>query len=460
MATTRMDSAVLSRLLQSWTDEASALPEALAAAMIGLVDDGLVPPGITLPPQRELAAVLGVSRGTVAAAYVALGERGYLIAQQGSGTRVRSGRVASKHVGEGRFFSFTNAPAEVIDLSTGALPASAVARRVLASGPPPDLAHYLSTDGYFPAGLPVLRQAIAEQLTRDGLPTVPQQVLVTAGGQQATSLAVRHLISSGDLALVEDPTFRGAIEALRAFGAHVEAVPLRRGVMDVELLRRAATRRPAMIYCQTGVHNPVGSTAAMPARRELAAVLNVIGAPVVEDCCSYDLTRRGGPARTLVGLVDPELLISMGTLSKLFWGGLRVGWMRAAESRVRAVVELRKAADLATSVVDQLYGVAMLRHVDDARAERRGQLGRQLAATEQVVRRFFPGWTWSSPAGGTGLWIDTHADAQALAERAKRVGVKLVAGPSFSAHEGQRTMLRLPVWHEPEQLAQALGRLG
>ncbi|MGD8215764.1 PLP-dependent aminotransferase family protein [Aestuariimicrobium sp. Y1814] len=458
MATTRMDAAVLSRLLQSWADTAPRLSDALAEALRQLIDDGLVPPGITLPPQRELAGALGVSRGTIGAAFAALSARGYLVAQQGSGTRVRSGRAQSMHLGEGRFFSFTNAPAEVVDLSTGALPASGLARRVLAAGPP-DLGHYLATDGYFPAGLPVLRQAIAEQLTRDGLATRPQQVMVSAGGQQAVSLAVRHLVSNGDLALVEDPTFRGGIEALRAYGAHVEAVPRVGGAMDAGLLRRAAPRRPAVVYCQTGVHNPTGQTAGPDARRELAAAINSLGVPTIEDCSSYDLTLRGGPARTLAGLVDPELLISVGTMSKLFWGGIRVGWVRADESRIRALVELRKAADLATAVVDQLYAVALLGSIDEARRERREQLAAVLPVAEAVVRDCFPDWAWTAPIGGTGLWIDTGTDAQALAEKGKRVGVKLAPGPSFSAHEAQRTMLRLPIWHEPEQLAEGLARL-
>ena len=216
-----MDSAELSRLLGVWTDADERLPDALARTISELVDHGFVPAGSTLPPQRELAQVLGVARGTVASALAMLEAGGYVVSTRGSGTRVRSGRVSAEHRAGGRLFSFTNAPRDVIDLSSGALPASAVTREVL-SASLDGLDPYLETDGYFPAGLPVLRQAIAEHLTRDGVPTRPAEVLVTSGAQQAPSLAIRGLLDPGDLVLTEDPSYRGALCALRAHGVRLE----------------------------------------------------------------------------------------------------------------------------------------------------------------------------------------------------------------------------------------------
>ena len=345
-----MDSAELSRLLGVWTDADERLPDALARTISELVDHGFVPAGSTLPPQRELAQVLGVARGTVASALAMLEAGGYVVSTRGSGTRVRSGRVSAEHRAGGRLFSFTNAPRDVIDLSSGALPASAVTGEVL-SASLDGLDPYLETDGYFPAGLPVLRQAIAEHLTRDGVPTRPAEVLVTSGAQQATSLAIRGLLDPGDLVLTEDPSYRGALCALRDHGVRLEGVPLRDGGVDVGLVARAAVRRPAALYCQTSVHNPTGQSMTRHARAALADVVDRRGLPVVEDCCSYDLTLSGRPASTLTGLVAPELHLSCWTMSKLFWGGLRVGWVRADEARIRRLVELRKVDDLATSIV-------------------------------------------------------------------------------------------------------------
>ena len=451
-----MDSAELSRLLGVWTDADARLPDALAKTISDLVDHGFVPAGSTLPAQRELAQVLGVSRGTVTAALAMLESGGYVVSTRGSGTRVRSGRLGGGHRAGGRLFSFTNAPRDVVDLSSGALPASDVTREVLSTGLD-GLDAYLETDGYFPAGLPVLRQAIAEHLTRDGIPTRPAEILVTSGAQQATSLVIRSLLDPGDLVLTEDPSYRGALSALRAHGVRLEGVPLRDGGIDVGLVGRAALRRPAALHCQTSVHNPTGQSMRRDVRAALAQIINRCGIPVIEDCCSYDLTLSGRPTSTLTGLVAPELHVSCWTMSKLFWGGLRIGWVRADEARIRRLVELRKIDDLATSIVDQLYAVRLLRRAPDARRERHAMLAVHLASTECVLRDLVPSWTWHPIAGGSGLWVDTGTDAVAFVEQAKRARVRLAAGPSFSPHDGHRSMLRLPLWHDGAELRRGLG---
>ncbi|AXE40085.1 PLP-dependent aminotransferase family protein [Acidipropionibacterium virtanenii] len=452
----KMDAAELSRMLGDWARPGRLLPDALAAGLLELIDAGFAPAGSVLPAQRDCAKALGVSRSTVASAFAELEARGYLASTVGSGTRVRSGRAAVAT--NGRLFSFTHSAPGVIDLSTGALPASEVARRELATGVS-GLDDYLETDGYFPAGLPVLRQAIADRLTRDGIPTVPQQILITSGAQQATYLAMRTLVSPGDLAIVEDPTYRGGLEALRTLGARVQGVPLRSEGIDVDLLGHALVRRPAVLYCQTGIHNPTGTTMPRGTRAEVGELVNGAGTAVIEDCCSYDLTRGPGVARTLAGHVGDDLLVMIGSLSKLFWGGLRVGWARAGASRIRQILELRKAQDLATSVMSQLLATQLLRHAVEARRERRQMLASRLGSTQEVVREIFPGWRWEPIRGGTGLWIDTGGDVLALAEPAKRAKVRLAPGPSFSPQDGQRTMLRLPLWHDPQMLAEALGRI-
>jgi DNA-binding transcriptional MocR family regulator len=439
-------------MLGDWADGESLLPRALAEGLAGLIDAHYLAPGSALPPQRELAAALGTSRGTVQSAYGNLEAGGYLEARQGSGSRVRTGTWRSLGLGSGRFASFTATPPDVIDLSSGALPASLVAREALARPLGSQFETYADTDGYFPSGLPALRRAIAEHLTNDGVPTRPCQILITSGGQQAASLAIRQGVQTGDLALVEEPTYRGALEVLQTQGVRVEAIPMAAGGIDVDLLRRAVRRRPSLVYCQTGIHNPTGLAMRQGARQALADIVNRHGIVTVEDCCSRDLTLSGPPAASLAGLVEPRLLLSVGTLSKLYWGGLRVGWVRAEEERLRSLVELRKTGDLASSVVDQLYALRLLERVAEARAQRRALLLDRLHSAQDIVERHFPNWSWAAIKGGSGLWVDTGMDALAIAEVAKRVKVKLAAGPSFSSYHGQRSMLRLPIWHTPDQL--------
>ena len=444
-------------MLGSWTSGRATLSEDLAAALAELIDGGSLPAGAGLPTQRALAAALAVSRGTVTAVYGALEARGYVVNRRGSGTRIRSARNRVHGRTRGRLFSFTSVPGDVIDLSTGALPASPVAAEVLTRPVDRGLSAYLHTDGYFPAGLPLLRQAVADQYTRDGLPTRPQQIMITAGAQQAAWLAATGLADSGELVLTEEPSYRGALEALRAADARIEGLPLRDGGLDVEQLRSALGRRPRLLYCQSAIHNPTGQTTSPRIRARLAAVINAAGLVTVEDTCAADLTLSGPPlAPTLAGLVDPHLLVTIGTTSKLFWGGLRVGWIRADERHIHALVELRKPVDLACSVIDQLIAIDLIGRTDTARSQRRTELAAALAGTEKQLREYFPHWTWQPIAGGSGLWVDTHEDAVALAERGKRVGVRLAAGPGFSVYRGQRSYLRLPVWHEEEELRAGL----
>ena len=447
----KVDPASLSRMLGGQPGE--ALPEALADALLDLIDAGFLPAGAVLPPQRACAATLQVSRQTVAEAFGILEAAGHIAALVGSGTRVRSGRAAVST--DGRLFSFSEAAPGLIDLSTGALPASEVVRRVLLEDHV-DLDEYFDTDGYFPAGLPILRAAIAERLTRDGVPTVPQQIVVTNGAQHASYLASQLLVSAGDTVLVEETTYRGELAELRLLGARVESVPLTAAGLALDLVDRGLRRAPVTLYCQTSIHNPAGLTMAPSHRKALAALLDHYGVPVVEDCCSYDLTASGLPALMLAGEMSDDLVLTIGTLSKLFWGGLRIGWLRASSTRIRQLIERRKAEDLASPISTQVVATNLMTHVGEARQERRALLQAGREATCEVVSDVFPAWVWTASQGGTGLWIDTHNDSSALAEAAKRVGVRLAPGPGYSAYDGQRTMLRLPVWHEPESLEKAL----
>ncbi|WP_430869158.1 PLP-dependent aminotransferase family protein [Demequina aurantiaca] len=457
---TTLSAEELNTTLGHWASGRGTLVDDLSEALIELIEAGVLPAGITMPAQRALAPAIGVSRGTVMAAYATLERHGYMLSRRGSGSQIRSKRTSLRTRPQGRLFSFSAQPGDVIDMSTGALPASRVAQDVLLRGIQAPLADYLTTDGYFPAGLPVLRRAIASQLTDDGVPTSSDEILVTAGAQQATWLVIRALVTAGDQVLVEEPSYRGALEILREHDARVRGIPLVDGGISVPMVRAALKAEPRLLYCQTGIHNPTGTTMHPTARGELAKVINEHGLLTVEDRCWSDLLLSGPPvAKGLAGLVAPDLLITIGTFSKLFWGGLRVGWVRSSPKRIEALTELLKSTQLACSVPDQLYAARLIGHTAEARAERRDMLVTHVEQAEAIFEEMVPSWRWGRIDGGSGLWIDTCEDTSALVARAKRVGVKLLAGPSFSTYDGQRTMIRLPVWHEAAQLRQALALL-
>ena len=113
------------------------------------------------------------------------------------------------------------------------------------------------------------------------------------------------------------------------------------------------------------------------------------------------MRRRSGPAiaPTLARLVDPELLVTIGSASKLFWGGLRIGWIRASADRIHGLVELRKPVDLATSVIDQLLAIDLIAHTEVARGQRRAMLGEAIAGSQAVLAEVVPTWSWEPTTG-------------------------------------------------------------
>lgn len=457
MSTSHINVSELTRLLGSWVRVDKPLSGALADALVELIDSALLPPGSRLPAQREVAKALGTARGTVVAAYETLETLGFLSARRGSGTWVRARSAHPKSHASGRLFSFTSAAAQIVDLSSGALPASSVVSKSVLALTQADLEPYLHTDGYFPAGLPVLRRQIAATFSREGVETLPDHILVTTGAQQATWLTASSYSGPGDIVLVEEPGYRGSLEAFAAAGAIVQGIRMDAGGIDVEHVRRAAIRGASLLYCQTGIHNPTGRSMDPTARRQLADVINHHGLLTVEDTCSRDLVFTGdSPSPILSGLVNPDLLITIGSASKLFWGGLRVGWIIASKPNIFRLVQRKRTLDLATSSLDQILTSHSLESIEDARVERRVSLTRSLAETETVVRDVFPDWSWERPVGGAGIWVETGMDSVNLAETGKRIGVLLAAGTTFSSYDGLRTHLRLPIWHESDLLGDGL----
>jgi len=452
----RVAAATLSRLLDGWTTtHDDTLYLRLAEAMTDLIRSNTLPDGTILPSQRSLAEALGIARGTVTRVYETLAAKDLIEARQGTGSRIRSRGVINAVAGDARLITYAGHEGAEIDLTSGALPGLPTVADAFRALDHAELLAEVATDGYHPKGLQRLREAVAARYTRDGLATEPAQILITSGAQHAVWLIAHGLVSRGDEVAVEEPTYRGALEAFRHAGAQLVSIPVREDGLDLDHLRRRFEHRPPrLLYCQPGVHNPTGIALSPSRHRQLADLAARFGVTVVDDTSFAELALA--PDEALPPL--PGALL-VGTASKLFWGGLRVGWVRATPELVDRLVSLRRAADLATPVADQLVTASLLTRADEARAARATDLRARLAETEEVLTDRCPKWSWQRPAGGTGLWIDTGANAVTLVEHARRNGVRLVAGPAFSAFNGFAQHVRLPYWHPATTLAEALDRI-
>ncbi|WP_199863578.1 MULTISPECIES: PLP-dependent aminotransferase family protein [unclassified Streptomyces] len=489
----RIASTRLSRLLTGWSSEGPGpLPRRLADALRELAGRGDVAGGSILPSQRELALVLGVSRSTVTAAYGLLESEGWLESVRGSGSRLRGSGALDGYVTEGRLVSFDarSRAGGTADLSSGALPGLGAVGEAVGALSGEDLGSLLGDDGYHPYGIPALREGIAAYYRAAGVPTEAAQILVTSGSQQAVWLVAQALVEPGDTVVVENPTYRGALEALRARGARLVPVggdgpgggPA--GADPAALRRLCAHGRPRLVYLQPTVHNPTGRSLDGAARREWQRVLTDLELFTVEDtaCAELALGDEGngtkesdggngdaGPGAgfrddaapvPLVAELPMGSTVAVGTLSKLFWGGLRVGWVRSSPQVVSRLAKIKTSVDLSCSVVDQLVAVRLLDRLPEARARRRAELRGQRDAAEALLRATAPHWEWTRPAGGPALWVRIPgADTEALAQLARRHGVSVVPGSAFSPVDGFRDRLRLPYAHGTDALASAIPTL-
>ncbi|HET9969867.1 MAG TPA: PLP-dependent aminotransferase family protein, partial [Streptosporangiaceae bacterium] len=253
----------LADLLGRWPAADGPLYRLLATRIARLADTGELPAGLRLPPERELAAALSVSRNTVAAAYQLLRDEGMAESRQGAGTRIVPHRTtpAAVHRANGFFSGLLENSVVDADLSLAAVDCAPQVAAALADpgtvldGSDPVTA----TSGYFPLGLPALRAAVAGHLTdRLGLPAGPAEIIVTTGGQQALDLLIRCEVLPGQPVAVEDPTFPGVLDALYRAGARVIGLPAGAGLDPDRLEHVVRTHRPAMVYLIPTHHNPTG----------------------------------------------------------------------------------------------------------------------------------------------------------------------------------------------------------
>ena len=428
-----------------------------------LIGDGRIPLGTRLPSERAVAQVLGVSRNTVTRAYADLIAAGYATSRQGSGTYAAV-PVERRRAHDHALHSLNNVHAQegAIDLNCAASAATpgvaAAYERALAALPA-----YLSGDGYLPSGLPALQALIAESYVRRGLPTAPEQIVVTSGALAGIAIVARALSRPGDRVMIESPVYSNAIEALRLGGARLVSAPLgdALGEDGWDLDGIEATLRqtsPHLAYLIPDFQNPTGFLMPDAARARYAAALRATRTVAIVDEALQGtwLSDIALPAPFAAHAPDA---ITLGSASKLFWGGLRVGWIRAPRERIERIVAARVQIDLGTSLFDQLVVAELLANPDIATL-RRAQLAQRRDALVGAIRERLPGWRFRVPAGGLTLWLQLpHGSATRLAAELEPEGVHLAPGPVFSVEGGADNWLRLPYAKPEEHLLQAVERI-
>ncbi|MFF1254152.1 PLP-dependent aminotransferase family protein [Pseudarthrobacter sp. NPDC058329] len=481
---TSLGAPALARLLGTWNVGASPAYRELADVVRLLVLDGRVALDAALPSERALSESLGVSRTTVTAAYGILREQGFLTSGQGSRSRTRIPRTTPAGTtavagplpgptlaGPGMAAPGLAAPEGLIDLAYASLPASGeVVHRAFAAALT-ELPALLPGFGYDAIGLLPLREAVAARYTAAGAPTTADQILVTSGAQHALNVILRALVGRQDRVLVEHPSYPNALDAVRAAGCRAVPVAFRgtpgaglpgtggrsaASAWDMQALQAALMQqRPKLAYMVPDFHNPTGHVMPDLQRSRLVSAAAAAGTTLVVDETLRELN-LDGVGTTPVAAFSPAV-VSIGSLSKSHWGGLRTGWIRASGDLIQRFAAARTSLDLGGPVMEQLAAAHLVRALDEPLPARLTALRDNRAALLDLLAGHLPEWTVAYPSGGLSAWCRLPSPTStALTVIAPDFGIRLAAGPRFGIGGAFERYLRVPFTLPPEKLETAV----
>jgi DNA-binding transcriptional MocR family regulator len=458
MRSVPISAATVVRAVGQWRGDGPthrSLTDSLRRAIL----DGRLTIGARLPGERELAAAFGVSRTTVSRAIAELGDAGYVDGRERTAKRVTlPGRHAPDPsigrlgwpVDDGRIDLAIAAPIGLSAAVHGAMTEALAA-----------LPRHLLGPGYHHHGVPELLDAVAHDATAHGARTDPSEVMVTSGALHAIALVLRAFAKPGDRVIVEQPTYPHAIDAVTRASLRPVPLPIA-DAWDLDLLERLIVRHRAPVaYLMPAFQNPTGRLMPQEQCRRLAAIAASTGCTIMVDETNARLALDGPapPLTAVSGRAGRGSLIALGSASKVLWGGLRVGWIRAPRSVIAALGTARVSLDLGTSVIDQLAVAVLLRH-GDVTAERIASLRSQRDHLARAVRNQLPTWTFDMPRGGVWLWAHLGgASSEQLVRSAAEVGVRLAAGSQFGVDGSLDGFLRLPFTQPVDVLDRAVDRL-
>ena len=445
-----------SALLSQWGGGRGPRYVQLSAALQNCIQSGQVGNAEQLPSERQLADLLHLSRSTVVAAYEHLASEGWVSRRQGSGTHVSPTAPRPAEVMALRSPVRTAQTSGEFDL-TIAVPTLTQAQhaRLQQVGS----AGYTES-AYHPLGLPELRARLAQLYSQAGLPTTPEQMIVTTGAQQAISVIATTFLKRGDHALLETPTYFGAIDVFRAAGARLLGVPVTAQGVRPDDFAQQLTAGPRLAFLTPSFQNPTGTVLPARSRQRLAEMIDDAQLPTIEDETLIDLSFESGPPPRLASFAPDAPIICVGSLSKLFWAGLRVGWLRLPPALAAPIIQAKTLSDFGSSMPSQVMALHLLQDLPALRAERRASVLPARDLLVSLLRAQLPDWTFTVPGGGQFLWAELPTrNAAGFTHAARRLGVRLFPGASMGVTDLPDSYLRLPFTVPPEQLPEAVARL-
>lgn len=315
--------------------------------------------------------------------------------------------------------------------------------------------------GYDPAGYGPLREMIASRYQEVGLPTSPDNIIVTNGATQALHLLIAAITRPGDRILVEELTCPTVLAAIRTARLEPIALPLGRdGVAPLALERAIRRYQPACCYLIPTHHNPTGRTLGRQRRAGLASVFARSGVPLIEDLALAEVTIDDLAPPPIAAYASGAEVYVVGSLSKVYWQGLRIGWVRGPRLETERLLRLRAVQDLGGALPTQMLALELLKDEANIRDERRTELAAKRDLLLAELARQLPQWWCARPSGGLSVWCRAPRALRGLRERANACGLPILLGDHFAV-DGRSFLdhIRIPFVLEEPGLVEAIGLL-
>jgi len=313
-----------------------------------------------------------------------------------------------------------------------------------------------------------LRRRLVELMAAEDVAADPEDMVITTGAQQALDLVGKIFIDPGDLIAVEAPAYVGALTAFSAYEPRYLQIDIDDDGMIVDQLEQALIRgeRPKFVYTCPNFGNPSGVTLSYERREHLVALCREASIPIVEDN-PYGMLRFEGDPLPCLRTLDPENVIYLGTVSKVFSPGVRVGWALAEQSVIQRLILAKEAADLCGSsfmmLVTERYFAEETRWHTNLASLVDIYRSRRDTMVEAITEHFPQDTTWTTPAGGFYVWVTLPAwmDTKAMLVAAVERRVAYVPGSAFYPDGRGRDQMRLAFCYPPEdRIREGIQRLG
>jgi len=474
----------------------TSIRKQIIEAIRRLIDQGVIKTEIALPSTRSLAEKLGISRYTVFQAYEELQILGYLKSRQGSYNIVQKRRKEveynpknqslinwAKVTNESAESVYRNYQSNLADITSrsGILDESLINLSELQLDPdlfPANnfrkcMNRVLSLNGSkvldfcLPAGNINLREYIAQRSRLHGISTSAKEILITYGSQQALDLVIRLLARPGAKAVVEAPTYFNILPLLRFNGMQIETIPMKSDGLDIPHLENVLRMNDvSFVYTIPNFHNPTGITTSHEHREWLLNVCVRYRVPLVEDGFEEEMKYFGTIPLPIKSIDDKNVVIYVGTFSKVLLPGVRIGWINAHEDAIKRLTAIKRTSDLRCGNLAQsaLYYFCKEGYYDAHLRKLHRTFRQRMVTTLKLMETSFPkSVNWIRPSGGFTIWVKmpVKLSATELHDYMAKYGVVVSPGVYYFPQQTQSEYFRLSIARtSKKQIQEGIVRLG